>query len=178
MQQLCQRLQHKASVQLSAKEALVLRLNEQYPDDVGVLAAFFLNLVKLKPDQVRHLHTFWMQLYVGLPLCGCCSVSGAVSARPVRQVTLVTPGCRSPSGCQAADSSCSSAAQDKAAQRLKCKAALAVQAIYLAANEPHAYVSGQLVECMATSDNVIRAGLTPKLRHVPTILICALQGTS
>jgi len=38
------------------------------------------------------------------------------------------------------------------------------QAIYLAANVPHAYVSGELVECMATSDNVVRAGLTPKLR--------------
>ena len=40
-----------------------------------------------------------------------------------------------------------------------------VQAIYLAANVPHAYISGELVECMATSDNVIRAGLTPKLRR-------------
>ena len=39
-----------------------------------------------------------------------------------------------------------------------------MQAIYLAANVPHAYISGELVECMATSDNVIRAGLTPKLR--------------
>jgi mannose-6-phosphate isomerase class I len=38
------------------------------------------------------------------------------------------------------------------------------EAIFLAANEPHAYVSGELVECMATSDNVIRAGLTPKFR--------------
>lgn len=65
---------------LSAKEALVLRLNEQYPGDVGVLSAFFLNLVSLD--------------------------AGA--------------------------------------------------AIYLAANEPHAYVSGEIVECMAASDNVIR----------------------
>jgi hypothetical protein len=40
------------------------------------------------------------------------------------------------------------------------------EAIYLAANEPHAYVSGELVEVMATSDNVIRAGLTPKFRWV------------
>lgn len=32
--------------QLSAKEALVLRLNGQYPGDVGVLSAFFLNLVR------------------------------------------------------------------------------------------------------------------------------------
>lgn len=38
------------------------------------------------------------------------------------------------------------------------------EAIYLAANEPHAYVAGELVEVMATSDNVIRAGLTPKFR--------------
>ncbi len=40
------------------------------------------------------------------------------------------------------------------------------QAIYLAANEPHAYLAGELVECMATSDNVIRAGLTPKFKDV------------
>ena len=38
------------------------------------------------------------------------------------------------------------------------------EAVYLAANEPHAYLSGELIEAMASSDNVIRAGLTPKLR--------------
>jgi mannose-6-phosphate isomerase len=43
------------------------------------------------------------------------------------------------------------------------------QAVALAANEPHAYVAGQCVECMATSDNVVRAGLTPKLRDVDTL---------
>jgi len=43
------------------------------------------------------------------------------------------------------------------------------QAVALAANEPHAYVAGQCVECMATSDNVVRAGLTPKLRDVETL---------
>lgn len=37
---------------LDAKEALVLRLNEQYPDDVGVLAALFLNLLHLQEGQV------------------------------------------------------------------------------------------------------------------------------
>lgn len=46
------------------------------------------------------------------------------------------------------------------------------QAIYLPANEPHAYVSGQLVEVMATSDNVVRAGLTPKLRD--TVVLCSM----
>ena len=41
--------------QLTKKEALALRLHEQYPHDVGVLSAFFLNLVELKPDEVRWL---------------------------------------------------------------------------------------------------------------------------
>ena len=36
------------------------------------------------------------------------------------------------------------------------------EAIFLAANEPHAYLYGDMVECMACSDNVVRAGLTPK----------------
>lgn len=40
---------------LTDKEKLVLRLNEQYPLDVGVLSAFFLNLVTLKPGQVTRL---------------------------------------------------------------------------------------------------------------------------
>lgn len=79
--------------QLSPKEQLVLRLNEQYPNDVGVLSAWFLNYVTMKTGE----------------------------------------------------------------------------AIALAANEPHAYVSGEIVECMATSDNVIRAGLTPKLRDTDAL---------
>jgi mannose-6-phosphate isomerase len=43
------------------------------------------------------------------------------------------------------------------------------EAIYLAANEPHAYLSGELIEAMASSDNVIRAGLTPKLRDTQVL---------
>ena len=38
--------------ELTAKEKLVLRLNHQYPSDVGVLSAFFLNLVVLRTGQV------------------------------------------------------------------------------------------------------------------------------
>ncbi|XP_057983272.1 mannose-6-phosphate isomerase 2-like [Malania oleifera] len=79
--------------QLTDKEQLVLRLEKQYPADVGVISAFFLNYVKLN----------------------------------------------------------------------------AGEALYLGANEPHAYVNGDCVECMATSDNVVRAGLTPKHRDVPTL---------
>ena len=44
------------------------------------------------------------------------------------------------------------------------------EAVALAANEPHAYLAGECIEVMATSDNVVRAGLTPKLRDVATLL--------
>ncbi|PNW87389.1 hypothetical protein CHLRE_02g147650v5 [Chlamydomonas reinhardtii] len=82
-----------AGAALSEHEALALRLNAQFPDDVGIFSAFFLNIVRL------------------------------------------------PAG----------------------------SAIYLPANEPHAYLAGELVECMAASDNVIRAGLTPKFKHADVL---------
>jgi mannose-6-phosphate isomerase len=44
------------------------------------------------------------------------------------------------------------------------------QAIFIGANVPHAYLEGDLVECMACSDNVVRAGLTPKYKDVETLL--------
>ncbi|KAL6007511.1 hypothetical protein ACLOJK_033009 [Asimina triloba] len=78
---------------LTEKEQLVLILEKQYPADIGVLSAFFLNYVKLNPGE----------------------------------------------------------------------------ALYLGANEPHAYIYGECIECMATSDNVVRAGLTPKFRDVQTL---------
>lgn len=79
--------------ELTDKEQLILGLEKQYPADVGVLAAFLFNYVKLNPGE----------------------------------------------------------------------------ALYLGANEPHAYVYGECIECMATSDNVVRAGLTPKHRDVRTL---------
>ena len=36
------------------------------------------------------------------------------------------------------------------------------EAVFVQANIPHAYLNGRGIECMANSDNVIRAGLTPK----------------
>ncbi|KXZ54187.1 hypothetical protein GPECTOR_5g282 [Gonium pectorale] len=90
---LVERLRGLQADQLSPHEALALRLNGQFPDDVGLMSAFFLNLITL------------------------------------------------PNG----------------------------HAIYLPANEPHAYLAGELVECMAASDNVIRAGLTPKFKHADVL---------
>jgi len=43
------------------------------------------------------------------------------------------------------------------------------EAINLEANVPHAYLFGEGVECMACSDNVVRAGLTPKFKDVETL---------
>jgi len=92
--QLTNRIEKIPEGERTERQALVLELNEQYPGDVGILTAMFLNLVLLEP--------------------------GA--------------------------------------------------GIVLAANEPHAYLAGECVECMATSDNVIRAGLTPKFKDVPTLI--------
>ncbi|CAN0881360.1 Mannose-6-phosphate isomerase 1 [Linum grandiflorum] len=78
---------------LTDKEKLAVKLEKQYPGDVGVISALFLNHVKLNPGQ----------------------------------------------------------------------------ALYIAANEPHAYLCGDCIEVMATSDNVVRAGLTPKFRDVHTL---------
>ncbi|KAH7284699.1 hypothetical protein KP509_34G066900 [Ceratopteris richardii] len=79
---------------LTQRELLILRLAEQYPNDVGIFSALFLNYIRLEPGQ----------------------------------------------------------------------------ALYLSANEPHAYLLGECIECMAASDNVVRAGLTPK--YIDTKTLC------
>jgi mannose-6-phosphate isomerase len=43
------------------------------------------------------------------------------------------------------------------------------EGIFLGPGIPHAYIRGAIVECMANSDNVVRAGLTPKLKDVETL---------
>ncbi|XP_021105707.1 mannose-6-phosphate isomerase isoform X3 [Heterocephalus glaber] len=43
------------------------------------------------------------------------------------------------------------------------------EAMFLEASVPHAYLEGDCVECMACSDNTVRAGLTPKFIDVPTL---------
>ncbi|KAG0652969.1 Mannose-6-phosphate isomerase [Hyphodiscus hymeniophilus] len=73
---------------------LVVRLNEQFPGDIGLFVLFFLNYVKLE---------------VG-------------------------------------------------------------EAMFLKADDIHAYLSGDIIECMAASDNVVRAGFTPKFKDVDTLI--------
>jgi mannose-6-phosphate isomerase len=42
--------------------------------------------------------------------------------------------------------------------------------IFTDAGVPHAYLEGNIIECMANSDNVVRVGLTPKFRDAETLL--------
>lgn len=43
------------------------------------------------------------------------------------------------------------------------------EGIFTDAGVPHAYLKGNIIECMANSDNVVRAGLTPKFKDVNTL---------
>lgn len=44
------------------------------------------------------------------------------------------------------------------------------EALFIAPNVPHAYLEGDLFECMACSDNVVRAGLTPKFKDLSALI--------
>ncbi|KAI9754597.1 MAG: Mannose-6-phosphate isomerase [Chaenotheca gracillima] len=72
---------------------LVVRLNDQFPGDIGLFVLFLLNYVKMEPGE----------------------------------------------------------------------------AMFLKADDIHAYLSGDIIECMASSDNVVRAGFTPKFKDVATL---------
>ena len=37
-------------------------------------------------------------------------------------------------------------------------------------DEPHAYIAGDLIEAMVNSDNVVRGGLTPKLKDTKVLM--------
>lgn len=43
------------------------------------------------------------------------------------------------------------------------------EAMFLKADDIHAYLSGDIIECMASSDNVVRAGFTPKFKDVENL---------
>lgn len=79
---------------ISSLDKLILRLNDDYPLDKGIMCPLFLNYLNLRPGE----------------------------------------------------------------------------GFFMEANVLHAYLSGDCVECMALSDNTIRAGLTPKFQDVDTLL--------
>lgn len=44
------------------------------------------------------------------------------------------------------------------------------EGIFLDAGIPHAYLKGNIIECMANSDNVVRVGLTPKFKDIDSLV--------
>ncbi|KKY23438.1 putative mannose-6-phosphate class i [Phaeomoniella chlamydospora] len=82
-----------SNITTSELTELIVRLNGQFPGDIGLFVMFFLNYVRLSPGE----------------------------------------------------------------------------AMFLKADDIHAYISGDIIECMASSDNVIRAGFTPKFQDVNTL---------
>jgi mannose-6-phosphate isomerase len=44
------------------------------------------------------------------------------------------------------------------------------QAVFTPPDIPHAYVKGNIIECMASSDNVVRVGLTNKYKDIQSLL--------
>ncbi|TDH74126.1 uncharacterized protein CCR75_002947 [Bremia lactucae] len=93
--QLCRlRIRYESAlVELNPLKKLVLRLDKEYPGDIGCFSPFLLNYITLEPGE----------------------------------------------------------------------------AMFLGANEPHAYLFGDCIECMTCSDNVVRAGLTPKFVDKETL---------
>jgi mannose-6-phosphate isomerase len=44
------------------------------------------------------------------------------------------------------------------------------QGMFTKAGVPHAYLKGNIIECMANSDNVVRVGLTPKYKDAEALI--------
>lgn len=43
------------------------------------------------------------------------------------------------------------------------------ESLFICPNEPHSYLQGDAIECMARSDNVVRVGLTEKYKDIETL---------
>ncbi len=80
-------IQESGGRPLTDKEELALRLNKQYPQDVGVLSVFFLNLVKLQAGQVRLDDV--PQLQPLFPTCICRSVQACAYLVAVMKLALL-----------------------------------------------------------------------------------------
>ena len=61
-------------LQMGSMEELVLRLNEQFPDDVGIFCSFLLNVVALKPGQAVFLEANEPHAYLSGRESSCLSI--------------------------------------------------------------------------------------------------------
>ena len=115
----------------------ILRLEEQFPGDVGAMAPLFLNYLLIAPGE-----SFFMA--ANEPRGSRVGFRGSARDEGARRRTRLVSGARRPSAPRAAPDAPS-------ARR-------------------HAYVAGEILECMACSDNVVRAGLTPKHKDVENLV--------
>ncbi len=84
VERMCARLQHEAAAgrELTPRELLALRLELQYPGDVGVLAAWFLNYLRLQPGQAVALPANEPHAYISGEIMECMATSGEPSRAP------------------------------------------------------------------------------------------------
>lgn len=95
---------------------LLVQLDLQFPKDVGLFCAFFLNYVKLSPGEAMFLRARDIHAYI----------SGGPSLPSIPSFSFCLP-------CEWTE------------------------------------LTVDVVECMAASDNVVRAGFTPKYKDIPTL---------
>lgn len=157
VQRMCARLEAAATGGrvLSAREALTLRLQEQYPGDVGVLAAWFLNYLRLAPGQAVALPANEPHAYLSGEIVEVMATSGA---RACRARAAMRHACRTAAaaaaccwGCTCRGWPCSLHSQHWPPCRLR----------------PSPTFSS--LPPAPPADNVIRAGLTPKMRDVEAL---------
>ena len=108
---------------------LVLRLESQFPGDIGVFCAFVLNYVVMEPGEAIFLGAGEPHAYVSGGKLFCLTIS---LQPPFNHGQTHAP--------------------------------------HLTHANYTQKMPSDIVECMATSDNVIRAGLTPKFRDIPTLI--------
>jgi len=147
-----------------------LRLLRALDEGSGGALAHHVALLAAQPDAdgLRALFTTWITLpqravdaLVPAALAGCVAhaARGAAAEFAVDVRTVLDLGERYPGD-----------AGVLAALLLNRVVLAEGECLYIPAGSPHAYLSGWGIELMANSDNVLRAGLTPKHVDVPELL--------
>jgi len=130
---------------------LVTRVENAPPDsphDVGLVREVFTSLLRLKEDRVAECVAY---LQGSLPQALSLSKEFDIFRRLVTRYGM----------------------RDVGLIALVCMNQVVLQpgeAVFIAPNVPHAYLEGDLFECMACSDNVVRAGLTPKFKDLSALI--------
>ena len=144
----------------------------QYPGDVGVLAAWFLNYLRLQPGQAVALPANEPHAYISgeimecmatsgrVPVCVCVCVCGGGAGGSLEGAA--GRGCGSREGRGEGAAACSAEQQQRRLRRVRLPDTSS--ALLLPCLSPLASLPPP-----PPTDNVIRAGLTPKLRDTEVL---------